>query len=174
MATAEVPAIDTERLTLRGHGRNDFQESAAMWGNAEVTRYIGGRPFSEEEVWTRLLRHVGHWSLLGFGTWVVRERSSGRFVGEVGFIDYRRDIQPSFHGTPELGWVLDPWAHGRGFALEATTAALAWGSSRFGGIRTVCIIRPENVRSIHLAEKLGYRPCAHTVYKSEPIILFER
>jgi RimJ/RimL family protein N-acetyltransferase len=174
MVTAEVPAIDTDRLSLRGHRVHDLHESAAMWGNPEVTRHIGGRPFSQEEVWTRLLRHVGHWSLLGFGTWVVREKSSGRFVGEVGFADYRRDIQPSFHGTPELGWVLDPWAHGRGFALEAASAALAWGESRFGAARTVCIIRPENVRSIRLAEKLGYKLCANTAYKGQPILLFER
>jgi RimJ/RimL family protein N-acetyltransferase len=174
MVTTEIPKLDTERLMLRGHSLDDFHDSAAMWSNPEVTRYIGGRPLPAEEVWTRLLRHIGHWTLLGFGTWVVREKASGRFVGEVGFHDYRREIEPSFDGTPELGWVLDPRAHGRGYALEATSAALAWGTSRFGAARTVCIIRPENIRSIRLAEKLGYRSCAHTAYKSQPIILFER
>ena len=82
---ATIPAVDTARLTLRGHRIEDFDECAAMWGDPEVTRHIGGRPFTEEEVWTRLLRYVGHWSLLGFGYWVIREKATHRFVGEAGF-----------------------------------------------------------------------------------------
>lgn len=61
-ATPNPPAIETERLTLRGHRLEDFAESAAMWADPEVTRYISGRPFSAEEIWARLLRYVGHWS----------------------------------------------------------------------------------------------------------------
>jgi RimJ/RimL family protein N-acetyltransferase len=140
-----VPTLESERLILRGHRLDDFAESAAMWANPEVTRFIGGRPFSEEETWVRLLRYVGHWSLLGFGYWVVREKSSGRFVGEVGFAECRRDIVPSILGQPEIAWVLAPWAHGQGFATEATTTAIGWGEAHFGPVRTVCLISPENL-----------------------------
>jgi RimJ/RimL family protein N-acetyltransferase len=112
MAIDSAPPIDTARLTLRGHKAGDIDESAALWADPMVVRHIGGRPFSREESWTRLLRYAGHWALLGFGYWVVRERSSGRFVGEVGLADYRRDLVPAIEGTPEAGWVLAPWAHG--------------------------------------------------------------
>ena len=61
-----------------------------MWADPEVTRYIGGRPFGVEEVWTRLLRYAGHWALLGYGYWAVIEKSSGRFVGEAGLADFHR------------------------------------------------------------------------------------
>src|SRR6266852_5354978 len=108
--TTAVPAVDTERLTLRGHRLEDFGECAAMWADPEVTRHIGGRPFSAEEVWTKLLRYVGHWSLMGFGYWVIREKASGRFVGEVGFADFKRDIEPSLVSAPEIGWALASWA----------------------------------------------------------------
>ncbi len=63
-----------------------------MWADPEVTRYIGGKPLTEEESWARLLRYVGHWSLLGFGYWVVEEKTTGNFIGEVGFADYKRDL----------------------------------------------------------------------------------
>src|SRR5258707_15379113 len=102
--TSSPPAIETERLVLRGHRLEDFAESAAMWADPEVTRYIGGRPFSPEEVWAPLLRYVGHWALLGFGYWVVRETATDRFVGEVGFFDYKRKIGPSPEEGPETGW----------------------------------------------------------------------
>src|ERR1700729_2426842 len=87
----EVPILETERLILRAHGIDDFVHSAAMWADPEVTRYIGGKPLSEEETWARLLRYVGHWSLLGFGYWVVEEKATGNFAGEIGFADYKRD-----------------------------------------------------------------------------------
>ncbi len=169
-----VPRLTTERLTLRGHTVADFDESAAMWADPDVTRYISGRPNTPEEAWTRLLRYVGHWALLGFGYWVVRETATNRFVGEVGLVDYRRDIVPSLDGAPEAGWVLSPAAHGRGFATEAVRAVLTWGESRFGDVRTVCLIHPDNLRSIRVAEKCGYREHVRTTHRDQPTIIFER
>ncbi len=52
-----------------------------MWGDSVVARYVGGKPLSEEETWTKLLRYVGHWAVLGFGYWVVEEKATGKFVG---------------------------------------------------------------------------------------------
>jgi RimJ/RimL family protein N-acetyltransferase len=169
-----IPPLETERLTLRGPRKEDFAESAAMWGDPEVTRFIGGRPFTEEECWSRLLRYVGHWSLLGFGYWVVREKASGRFVGEVGFADWRRAIDPPYHGVPEIGWVLAPSCHGSGYATEAARAVIDWGAQHFRNPRTVCLIHQDHARSIRVAEKLGYREYARVTYNGHPEILLER
>ena len=170
-SAAMVPAIDTARLELRGHRREDFSDCLALWADLQVTRYISGRPSTEEEVWARLLRYVGHWAVLGFGYWVVREKGTGRFVGEVGLADFRRQIEPPFNGAPEAGWVLAPWAQGRGLATEAVRAVLAWGGVHLGG-RTVCMIDPANLASIRVAQKCGYKEFARTTYKGEPTILF--
>ncbi len=175
-----VPVVRTERLELRGHREGDFDDCLAMWSDPRVTRHIGGRPFSSEEVWSKVLRYVGHWELLGFGYWVVVERASGKFVGEVGLANFKRDLDPTVHdvrGVPEAGWVLAPWSYGRGFATEATRAALAWGEERFGpglASRTVCIIDPANVDSIRVASKCGYRDRVTTTYKGSAVLLFTR
>src|SRR5215469_5050217 len=104
----EVPVVETERLRLRGHRPADFTDSVALWSDPVVTRFIGGKPLSEEEVWARVLRYVGHWAWTGFGYWVVEEKSSSRFVGEMGLSDWKREISPSVQGIPEVGWVLSP------------------------------------------------------------------
>ncbi len=166
--------IDTQRLTLRVHTVDDFTASAAMWASPEVTRYIGGRTLSAEEVWGRLLRYIGHWTALGFGYWAVREKGTDRFVGELGFADFKRDILPPMAGTPEIGWALAPWAHGQGFATEAVRAALTWGDGHFNPRRTVCLISPSNRASIRVAEKCGFSEFKRTAYKGEPTILYER
>ncbi|MEZ0172565.1 GNAT family N-acetyltransferase [Microvirga sp. TS319] len=169
-----APTLETERLVLRMHGIADFTESLALWRDPEVTRFLGGRPFTREEIWARLVRYVGHWALLGFGYWAVEEKTTGRFLGEVGFADFKRHIEPSFDGLPEVGWMIAPHAHGKGYATEAVRAAIAWGDAHFEGERTVCIVAPENRPSIRVAEKCGYRELLRTTYKDNPMIMFAR
>lgn len=48
-------------------------------------------------------RYAGQWSLLGYGYWVVEDKRTGRFAGEVGFADFKRVIEPSLDGVPEIG-----------------------------------------------------------------------
>jgi len=161
-------------MLLRGHRIGDSAESAAMWADPVVARYVGGKPLSEDESWTRFLRYAGHWAMLGFGYWVAEEKGTGKFVGEVGFADYKRDIEPSLKGTPEVGWVLASQAHGKGYATEAVKAVIAWGEDHFGAVRTACIIHPDNAASIRVAEKCGYRELQRTSYKGQPTIMFIR
>ncbi|APR88319.1 acetyltransferase, GNAT family protein [Minicystis rosea] len=172
--TPAIPTIETPRLLLRGHTVADLADSAAMWADPEVTRNIGGRPSTREETWAKVLRVVGHWSLLGFGYWVVRERATDRFVGEVGYANFERDIDPPLAGAPEGGWVLAPWAQGKGYATEAVKAATAWLEERFGPVRTVCIIDRGHAPSLRVAEKCGYRPWVETTYHGDEVIVLER
>lgn len=169
-----IPTLETPRLTLRAHTAKDMEASYAMWSDPSVTRYITGKPATREEVWSRLLRYVGHWAWFGYGFWAIESKSSGRFVGEVGFADFQRGLAPRFSDAPEMGWALSPAAQGKGFATEAVQAAIAWGESFWGPRNMVCMISPENVASIHVAEKCGYRDFEHTLYKGVPTILFER
>ncbi|WP_112663623.1 GNAT family N-acetyltransferase [Microvirga flavescens] len=169
-----IPAVETPRLILRGHRREDFADSFAMWRSPEVFRFIGGKAPTREEAWARLLRYVGHWALLGFGYWVVEERETGRFIGEIGFANFMREIEPSLDDTPEIGWVIAPHAHGKGYATEAVKAALAWGDAHFSPRPTACIIDPANEASLRVAEKCGYREFTRTTYKDKPKTLFTR
>jgi len=172
--TVAVPTIETERLRLRGHGIDDFLHCAAMWADPNVTRHIGGKPHTEEESWARFLRYFGHWLLLGFGYWVAEDKATGNFVGEVGFADYKRSLQPSLKGVPEIGWALVSQAQGRGFATESVRAVVAWGDEHFPSPQTACIIAPENLPSIRVAVKCGYREHQLATYKGRPTKLFIR
>ena len=172
MPGAEV--LETERLKLRGHRLDDFAACAAMWADPVVTRYFGGKALTEEEAWTRFLRYAGHWSLLGFGYWAVEEKATGNFIGEIGFADYKRDIESSLKHLPEIGWVLASGSHGKGYAMEAVRAATAWGDRHFRADQTTCIINPENLPSIRVAEKCGYREFQRTTYKGQPSVVYVR
>lgn len=169
-----APDLDTERLTLRAPQVGDLADTTALWSDPDVVKYIGGRTFSPEEIWARLLRYIGHWGVMGYGYWVARERATGRFVGEVGLADHHRDIQPPLGDDPESGWVLATWSHGRGFATEAMRAVLAWGDRVLAAERTVCLIDEANAASVRVAAKLGYRERVRTTYKGDAAIVMER
>lgn len=173
-SSLNIPVLETERLILRAHRADDFADCLALWSDPHVTRFIGGRPSTQEEVWSRLLRYVGHWSLLGFGYWAIEDKATGRFIGETGFADFKRQIEPSLDGMPEAGWALSPSAHGKGYATEAVREILQWSDAHFGPIHTACIIAPENEASIRVAEKCGYREFQRTAYKDSPTIMYVR
>jgi RimJ/RimL family protein N-acetyltransferase len=169
-----VPVLETERLRLRGHCPADFEACVAMWADPGVTRYTSGKPLLPEETWAKVLRYAGLWPLLGYGYWALEEKATGLYVGELGFADFKRDIKPSIDGVPELGWALISQAHGKGYATEAVRAATTWGDEHFERARTVCIIDPENLASMRVAEKCGYREFQRTTYKDHSVILLER
>ncbi len=171
---SDIPVLETPRLRLRGHAIADFAGLAALWADPAVTRHISGKPSTPEESWARLLRYVGHWALQGFGFWAIEERASGAYVGETGFADFRRQMEPALGATPEIGWVLSGAVHGKGYATEAVQAALAWGDAQWGSRPTVCIVAPDNLASIHVARKCGYRERERGSYRGEPTIIFER
>ena len=172
MSQLSIPTLHTPRLTLRAPARTDFDACQAMWSHHDVTRFISGRASTGEEVWARLLRYIGHWAVFGYGFWIIEDQATGVLMGETGFGDFHREMEPSFGDTPEMGWVLAPGAHGRGVATEAVGAALAWADTRFA--HTGCIIAPANTPSLRVAEKVGYREVQRTSYKGEPTIVFER
>ncbi|HEY4162946.1 MAG TPA: GNAT family N-acetyltransferase [Dongiaceae bacterium] len=174
IAAAIIPILETPRLILRGHRREDFAASAAMWGDPAVGRHISGRASTAEESWARLLRYPGLWTYLGFGYWVVEEKASGRFVGEVGLADFKREIKPALGESAEMGWVLAPWSHGNGYASEAVTAALGWADINISSLPIVCIVAPENRASVRVAEKAGFKLYAEGSYKGGSTLFFRR
>ncbi|MET3438251.1 GNAT family N-acetyltransferase [Sphingomonas sp. 1185] len=170
--TSPAPTLTTERLTLRGHHPDDLDALSAMWAEPAVYGMIGGKPRPREDVWIRLLRSVGCWTVFGYGAWVVCDRATGDVLGDMGLLESRREIRPELT-VPEAGWTLVPKAHGRGYAGEAMRAVLDWADARGIG-RTCCIIDPGNAASIGLAGKLGYAAPVEGVYHDRPIRIFHR
>ena len=170
----DVPVVETERLRLRGHRADDFAACAANWADPAVIRYTTGKPLTPEEAWSKMVRNAGLWPVLGYGYWAVEEKASGDFVGEAGFADFKREMEPSVEGIPEAGWILSSRVHGKGYGTEVVRAIVAWADQQFHGARTVCLIHPENAASIRVAEKCGFREHQRTKYKEHDVILLER
>lgn len=151
LSAGERAELFTARLHLRAFKSDDFEAHAAICADPEVMQFIRAGALSRSDAWWQLARYLGHWQLRGFGLWAVVERSTGRLVGHLGFLE-----PEGGHGF-EMGWALARDAWGKGYALEGARAALVHAFTAMGRDHVVCVIRPDNARSIRLAGRLGAR-----------------
>ena len=173
-AARAAPVLETPRLILRPFEASDLDAQAKAMGDPEVVRFLGANPFSREDTWRRLLCAPGLWALLGYGYWAVVAKADGRYLGQLGFADFKREMVPEIEGLPEIGWILTPAAQGQGYATEAALAALAWADAVLQAPEIVAIIDADNGPSIRVAEKCGFNENELATYRDEPIILFRR
>ena len=169
-----APRLETERLILRDFTRDDLDAHAATLGDIEVMRHIGGEALTREDTMRRIFMAVGQWPVAGMGSWAVERKSDGKLVGQCGFLDFARDMQPNIEGQPEMGWIFDPSVHGQGIAREACEAALKWLDENLGPVEVPAIINIGNEPSMKLAERLGFVRGPDGTYKDEPIAIFRR
>jgi RimJ/RimL family protein N-acetyltransferase len=155
---SDGPVLTTERLELWRPRASDRPLLEAMMEPAAVREYLGAMEPSTPDVFTRLLRNAGSWSLYGYGTFMVRERGEQAIVGNCGVFHSWRGLGDDFDDKPEAGWILAEQAFGRGIAHEAMTAALGWFDSTHGPRTIVAMIDPGNAPSLRLAAKLGFEP----------------
>ena len=149
-ASVHGPVLDTTRLILRPPRAEDFEAWAVFAADPKVARFLGG-PQPRAVAWRGFIGMAGAWSLYGFGMFSVIEKASGRWLGRVG--PWRPEGWPG----GEVGWALVPAAEGRGYAFEATVAAMDWVFSVLGWDTVIHCIAPGNARSVRLAERLGSR-----------------
>lgn len=174
MGASAAPVLETARLILRPIEAGDLAAYSAMMADQETVRFLGGTTLSREEAWRKLLTAPGQWLWLGYGYWAVALKESGRMIGQIGFCDFRRDMDPMIEGLPEMGWAFHIDTAGQGYASEAGQAALAWIDAALAPPEIAAIIDFDNLASIRVAEKLGFNEKRPATYRGEPILLVTR
>jgi len=156
--------IETDRLLLRPLTVADLDEVDALNAMPEVVQTMGS--VERPEALVRLEANEQAWRDRGYGLMAVTERATGRFLGRSGL-----KYWPQFEET-EVGWVLRRESWGRGFATEAGRACIDWG---FAGLELpylTAMIRPANVRSIRVAERLGMSRRRADVLFGTPVVVY--
>ena len=143
--------IETPRLTLRYITIRDSKALIPILGDREVMRYsiigVHNRPRIRQFIEQRLLSYLE----CGFGLYAVVNKENQELIGYCGFfvqsVDDRKEV--------EIGYRLAKKYWGQGYATEAAKAVLKYGREKYNFKRFVCLIDPENTRSINVAKKLG-------------------
>lgn len=143
-----APTLTTPRLILRAPQAADWPAYRAY----RLTPRSTLPPMREAEAWTHFAAFFGHWSLRGFGRFVITLRDTSQPIGHAG------PFHPAGNPEPEITWTLWSPAHeARGFAFEAAQAARNHAFATLGWTTAVSYIDEGNTRSLALAERLGAR-----------------
>jgi RimJ/RimL family protein N-acetyltransferase len=151
-----APTLHTDRLILAPLQRGLFAQYFAIMSDPRVTARIGtGQPQTRIEAWRRFCQAAGMWTLLGYGYWAILDRVSGAMIGMGGLADFERGIA-ELEGVPEVGYAISADRWGQGLTTECLAAMLRWSDGALAAPETRCIIAPDNIASIRVAEKNGY------------------
>ncbi len=145
--------LETDRLVLRRLSTGDADFIVRLLNEPSFLRYIGDRgvrTMADAE------RYVSDGPVLSyerhrFGLLLVERKDSRDPIGICGLL--KRD----WLDDPDVGFAFVPEHWSRGYALESASAVLADARERLRLTRVVAITSPDNLPSIRLLEKLGFR-----------------
>lgn len=118
-----------------------------------------------ESMYRRLL---GCWDRDGFGWWVARNRTDGRFAGRGGL----RRMRVLDRDEIELGYGFVPEFWGRGMATELATASVQVGFGFLGAKEIVTFTLPTNLASRRVMQKAGFQYDRDFEYLKLPHVLY--
>ncbi|MEX1013438.1 MAG: GNAT family N-acetyltransferase [Waddliaceae bacterium] len=161
------PLLETSRLIIRRYVTSDIDHLHRIFSDPIAMRYYP-KPFTLEESRNWLTRFISDFDLYGMAHCCCFLKT-GEFVGTCGLI-YR----PNFEGQDEveIGYLFLPAYWGKGLATEAAMAFRDYALGSLAKKRVISLIRPENIPSIKVAERLGFRPEKQIMYKGITHIVY--
>jgi RimJ/RimL family protein N-acetyltransferase len=143
--------LRTPRLGFRTWTEADLDLALGLWGDAEVTRLIGGA-FSREKVQQRLAHEIANQATYGIQYWPMFLLINHDHAGCCGLRPY--GSEPHVY---ELGFHLRRMYWGQGLAVEAGRAVIAYAFERRGAASLFAGHHPDNAASRRVLLKLGFR-----------------
>jgi len=157
----------TGRLVLMPVSYGDKDDLQRIKSDPQVFAMMLGGVRSPREASEELAADMAHWAAHGYGMWVVRDRERGHFIGVVGLMD-----RPDGLGVA-LRFAVSPAWQGRGYAVEAASAALRFGHERAELRRIVAVARASNFDSRTVIGAIGMREVATFMRDGEPMVVYE-
>ncbi|MFC6094255.1 GNAT family N-acetyltransferase [Saccharothrix lopnurensis] len=149
--------VRTRRLLLRPFTFADHAALHSWQGRADVNRYLYSEARTSEETAESLVKKVTlTWPEQDGDALSLAIEKDGEVVGEA-VLKYLSE----HHRQGEVGYVLHPDHHGRGYATEATAAVLDLAFDHLGLHRVRASCDAFNEPSWRVMERLGMRREAH-------------
>jgi RimJ/RimL family protein N-acetyltransferase len=148
-----LSVLETERLSLRLMSADDAVFILQLLNEPSWLHFIGDRGVRTlADARDYILNSIVEmYDRLGFGFYVVELRDDKTPIGLCGL------VKREFLEDVDIGYALLPTYWGKGYALEAAQAVMAYGAGKLGLKRILAIASADNQRSMRLLEKLGLR-----------------
>lgn len=141
--------LETERLIIRDMLQSDWEHVHSYSSLPEVAKYASWGPNTEEDT-HQYIHHV-----------LTQQQQSPRNAYELAVCIKDQDLMIGSVAifiektNAELGYVLHPEHHGKGYATEAAMALLDYGFNTLGVHRVFATCRPANRASEQVMKRIG-------------------
>jgi ribosomal-protein-alanine N-acetyltransferase len=147
-----MTVVATDRLLLRPLVESDLPAYVDVAFHPEVARWLPEREGAPQDLAReQIARFALGWAERGLAPWAVIERASGRLIGRAGLNFW------AMFGAVELLYALHPDVHRRGYAAEASAAALRFGFIERRLESIFAVAKVDNVASRRTMESAGLR-----------------
>lgn len=157
--------ITTERLILREWKPEDLKMFAEINRSPKVMEFFP-RPMTDGESEAFYDRIVTEFATCGYGLYAVELKSTGEFIGFVGFHNFNFDAP--FSPGVEIGWRLSDAHWGHGYAPEAAKACLDYAHRNRLSEKVYSFTAVINKRSERVMQKIGMVPAGTFLHPALP------
>ncbi|PKF60789.1 GNAT family N-acetyltransferase [Psychromonas sp. psych-6C06] len=145
--------ITTQRLILRPFQQDDLSALHRLFSCPEVMRFSLNGPYSEEKTYALMNQCIEKSQQNQASLLAVIDKKNRQLIGSCGF--FAQTIQGN--DELELGYRLIKSEWGKGLATEAATAMKNYAFSEMRLTRLISIIEKDNLASLRVAEKNGFK-----------------
>jgi ribosomal-protein-alanine N-acetyltransferase len=145
--------LETERLILRKMTSEDLDQLLLIFSDPKVMQSFGGILFDRAMMGKWVSRNLNHQDRYGYGIFSVILKENEELVGDCGL----EHMEVDGSHEVELGYDFRSDYWNRGLATEAAAAVRDYAFEQLGLKRLISLIRPDNLASQRVAEKIGMR-----------------
>lgn len=159
--------LESERLRFREIEEGDATKLCVFLQDAAVM-YAWGHAFSDAEVDAWIAENRKRYAAEGFSYFAAIHKDTGEMVGAIGPLIEHIDGIDHFG----VAYILKKKYWNCGYAIEGAQACMAYAFEVLRAERVIAEIRPENLASRKVAERLGMRVEGEFVkyYKGEAMV----
>jgi [ribosomal protein S5]-alanine N-acetyltransferase len=162
--------LETPRLTLCELAPHDATALSQILSDPETMRYYPA-PYDHAGVEQWIARNRQRYQTNGVGLWGMELKTTQELIGDCGIVLQQVEAEPLY----EIGYHLRRDLWGQGLATEAAIGCRDWAFANLKAERLISLIRPENLPSCRVAERVGmtiwkevnWRGLRHYVYSIE-------
>jgi RimJ/RimL family protein N-acetyltransferase len=148
--------LTTNRLGFRSWKQEDLPLAMAIWGDPEVTRFVGG-PFSPAQVQEKLDREIANMDQHCVQYWPMFLLANHQHVGCAGLRPLRVPRKELGKRGLEMGFYLRPAYWHMRLAEEAGRSVIEYAFATLGVTGLFAGHHPQNMASGRVLAKLGFR-----------------
>lgn len=159
--------LETERLVLRELRDSDAKALAETLSDPVNMRFYP-QPYDRAGVEDWIARNQIRYLEHGHGLWAMILKGEDRLIGDCGLVE--QNLGDTFE--TEISYHVSRAFQRNGYATEAASACRDFGFTQRRRERLIALIRPENLASRRVAERVGMQAERQILWRGIPHLIY--